>query len=75
MILLSIVLPYKAQEAERNEAITNFVNTHANCYLADWHTSAKTHKECFREDNIHPTGIGNDLYAQVIYKAYVESMK
>lgn len=74
MIILSIVLPYRAQETERNTDLQNFVDTHTNCYLADWHSSAKTHKECFMEDNIHPTGIGNDLYCQVIYKAYIKSL-
>ena len=75
MIVLSIVLPYKWQEEERNDDLLSFINTHEYCFLADWYASAKTHKECFMEDNIHPTGIGNDLYAQVIYKAYVEGMR
>ena len=75
MIVLSIVLPYKWQEEERNDDLLSFINTHEYCFLADWHTCAKTHKECFMEDNIHPMGIGNDLYAQVIYKAYVNGMR
>ena len=75
MIILSIVLPYRWQETERNEAIRNFVDTHEFCFLADWHAAAKTHKECFTEDNIHPTGIGLDVYSQVIYKAYVEGLR
>ena len=74
MIILSIVLPYKMQEQERNAALQSFADTHKYCFIADWHDNAKTHKECFMDDNIHPTGIGNDLYAQVIYNAYVEGI-
>ena len=58
VLLVNIVLPFQQQEAERNNSIMNFISTHENTYLVDWHSHMKTRPEFFIEDNIHPKDDG-----------------
>ena len=75
MIIMTIVLPYNMQEKQRNKSLIEFADKYDYCYIADWNASAKTHKDLFMDDGIHPTGIGNDLYAQLLVKVYIDAKK
>ncbi len=70
MILPTIVLPYRV-ETTRNKALRGFADEHEYCYIAEWNAGVKTHTECFMSDSIHPTGIGNDAFAQIMFKTIV----
>ena len=75
MFLLSIVMPYKGQERNRNRDIKKFVKTHNNCYLIDYYKAMKNHPEYFNEDGVHPNGIGSEVYAQIIFDAITRFLK
>lgn len=75
VLLVNIVLPFQQQEAERNNAIMNFINTHENTYLVDWHSHMKTRPEFFIEDNIHPKDDGCNIFAQLIMAKIIQLKK
>lgn len=75
MFLLSIVMPYKGQERNRNRDIKKFVKAHSNCYLIDYHKVMKKHPEYFNEDGVHPNGVGSEMYAQIIFDAIARFLK
>lgn len=72
LLMVNIVLPYQAQEAERNAAIQEFVEAHDQVYLVDWHGWSKGHPEYFQEDLIHPSDLGCKLYCQLIVQKLLE---
>lgn len=75
VLLVNIVLPFQQQEAERNNSIMNFISTHENTYLVDWHSHMKTRPEFFIEDNIHPKDDGCNIFAQLIMAKIIELKK
>lgn len=75
MFLLSIVIPYKGQERNRNRDIKRFVETHKGCYLIDYHKVMKNHPEYFNEDKVHPNGAGSEVYAQLLFKSVCDYLK
>lgn len=75
MFLLSIVMPYKGQERNRNRDIKEFVKSHDNCYLIDYNKVMNNHPEYFNEDGVHPNGLGSEIYAQILFKAAVDFYK
>ena len=72
VLLVNIVLPFQQQEAERNNSIMNFISTHENTYLVDWHSHMKTRPEFFIEDNIHPKDDGCNIFAQLIMAKIIQ---
>ena len=75
VLLVNIVLPFQQQESERNNSIMNFISTHENTYLVDWHSHMKTRPEFFIEDNIHPKDDGCNIFAQLIMAKIIELKK
>lgn len=75
LIIPTIVMPYKGQERNRNRDLINFVNTHDNCYIADWNKIARMSDTFITEDGVHPTGDGSATYAQLLFKKVVEIME
>lgn len=72
LILISIVLPYKAEEESRNKEIIAYADKYDDVYLVDWHAVAKGQKKWFFEDNIHPGENGAKVYSQLIMKKIIE---
>lgn len=72
LILISIVLPYKAEEEARNAEIYAYAKKYDDVYLVDWHDVAKNQKKWFFEDNIHPGENGAKVYSQLIIKKVIE---
>lgn len=72
--LYSVVLPYKAEEDERNNAIYSYYEEHKSekVYLVDWYKHTKT-LDIFFEDNIHPGEEGAKILAQLMLRAMVEA--
>lgn len=75
MFLLTIVIPYKGQERNRNRDIRKFVESHENCYLIDYNKIMKPHPELFNDDHIHPNGAGGEVYAQLLFKSIADYKK
>lgn len=75
LILVNIVLPYALTEAERNGAIEDFVDSHDQVYLMDWHANAKTRPDYFQEDYIHPSELGSKAYCQLLTSKVMEIVK
>lgn len=55
VLLFSIVLPYAAQETERNTALRNFARSHAQVWMVEWHDNTKGVELFYQEDLIHPS--------------------
>lgn len=72
LILISIVLPYKAEEEARNAEIYAYAKKYDDVYLVDWHDVAKNQNKWFFEDNIHPGENGAKVYSQLIIKKIIE---
>lgn len=74
--LFSVVLPYKAEEDERNSVIYNYCEEHKgeNVYLIDWFKHTKT-LDIFFEDNIHPGEEGAKILAHLMMRGLLESQK
>ena len=72
LILVNIVLPYAITEAERNSALEDFVTSHDQVYLVDWHANAKTRPDFFQEDYIHPSELGSQAYCQLLTAKVME---
>ncbi len=75
LIIPTIVMPYVGQERNRNRDLINFVNTHENCYIADWNKIARMSDTFITEDGVHPTGDGSAAYAQLLFKTMVDILK
>lgn len=75
LIIPTIVMPYVGQERNRNRDLKSFVETHDNCYLADWNKIARMSDTFISEDGVHPTGDGSKAYAQLMLKTVIEIMK
>jgi hypothetical protein len=75
LIIPTIVMPYVGQERNRNRDLINFVNTHENCYIADWNKIARMSDTFITEDGVHPTGDGSAAYAQLLFKTVVDILK
>ena len=75
LIIPTIVMPYVGQERNRNRDLINFVNTHENCYIADWNKIARMSDTFITEDGVHPTGDGSAAYAQLMFKTVVDIVK
>lgn len=75
LILVNIVLPYALTEAERNGALEDFVDSHDQVYLVDWHANAKTRPDYFQEDYIHPSELGSKAYCQLLTAKVMEIVK
>lgn len=75
LIIPTIVMPYVGQERNRNRDLINFVNTHENCYIADWNKIARMSDTFITEDGVHPTGDGSAAYAQLMFKTVVDIKK
>lgn len=75
LIIPTIVMPYVGQERNRNRDLINFVNTHSNCYIADWNKIARMDENFITEDGVHPTGEGSAAYAQLMLKTVIDIMK
>ncbi|MDO5033708.1 MAG: acyltransferase family protein [Eubacteriales bacterium] len=72
LVLVNIVLPYAITEAERNQAINDFVESHDQVYLVDWHANAKARPDFFQEDYIHPSELGSKAYCQLLTAKLME---
>ena len=72
IIIPTIVIPYKGQERNRNRDLRKFVETHDNCYIADWNAIATNHPELIDADGIHPTGEGATVFAQLMFKTVID---
>ena len=75
LIIPTIVMPYAGQERNRNRELRHFVETHDNCYIADWNKVARMSDKFISEDGVHPTGDGSKAYAQLLYKTVVDIVK
>ncbi|MBR3288164.1 MAG: hypothetical protein IKI71_00180 [Lachnospiraceae bacterium] len=75
LIIPTIVMPYAGQERNRNRDLINFVNTHENCYIADWNKIARMGEDFITEDGVHPTGEGSAAYAQLMLKTVIDIAK
>lgn len=75
MIMLTVSIPYAGQMRNRNREIKKFIDSHENCYLADWATTMDNHPELFTGDRIHPTNAGGYVYAQLLFKRCVDILK
>lgn len=75
LIIPTIVMPYAGQERNRNRDLINFVNTHENCYIADWNKIARMGEDFITEDGVHPTGEGSAAYAQLMLKTVIDIEK
>lgn len=75
LIIPTIVMPYVGQERNRNRDLINFVNTHENCYIADWNKIARMDENFITEDGVHPTGEGSAAYAQLMLKTVIDIAK
>ena len=75
LIVPTIVYSYKGQERNRNRDIVNFVNTHDNCYLADWNKIVNDNEGLLNVDNIHPNDVGKEIFAQLLFRTVVDIMK
>lgn len=75
LIIPTIVMPYVGQERNRNRDLINFVNTHENCYIADWNKIARMSDTFITEDGVHPTGDGSAAYAQLLFKTMIDILK
>lgn len=72
IILNTIVLPYKAQEDERNASIRSYEKLYDNVYLSDWYGATKNKPELFFDDKIHTGERGARIMAQLIMKKIIE---
>lgn len=75
LIIPTIVMPYAGQERNRNRDLRNFVETHENCYIADWNKIARMSENFITEDGVHPTGEGSTAYAQLMLKTVIDIKK
>ena len=75
MIIPTIVMPYVGQERNRNRDLLEFIESHENCYLADWNAIARKSDKFILEDGVHPTGAGSEAYAQLLFKTVVDVCK
>ena len=75
LIIPTIVMPYAGQERNRNRDLINFVNSHDNCYIADWNKVARMRDDFIGEDGVHPTDAGCAAYAQLMLKTVADIMK
>ena len=75
LIIPTIVMPYVGQERNRNRDLRHFVETHENCYIADWNKIARMSDTFITEDGVHPTGDGSAAYAQLLLRTVVDIMK
>ena len=75
LIIPTIVMPYAGQERNRNRDLRNFVETHENCYIADWNKVARMGENFINEDGVHPTGEGSAAYAQLMLKTVIDIKK
>lgn len=72
ILLTTIVLPYKAQEEERNSSIRSYVDLHDNVYLFDWYKATKNRPELFFDDKIHTGERGARIMSQLIMNKIIE---
>lgn len=72
--LYSVVLPYKSEEDDRNNAIYSYYEEHKTekVYLIDWYKHTKT-LDIFFEDGIHPGEEGAKILAQLMLRAMLEA--
>lgn len=66
LFLITIVLPYSITEAERNEGIRSFAESHDQVWLVEWNKEAKSHPEYFQEDAIHPNEYGCKVFCHLL---------
>lgn len=72
LILSTIVLPYKAQEEERNASIRSYEPLYDNVYISDWYAATKHRPELFFDDKIHTGERGARIMSQLIMKKIIE---
>lgn len=75
LIIPTIVMPYVGQERNRNRDLLNFIETHENCYVADWNKVARMDETFIIEDGVHPSGDGCAAYAQLMLKTVIDIVK
>lgn len=57
---------------DTNVRLKNFAESYPNLHIIDWYTISLGHSEYFYADGIHLTGIGRNVYTEVIFNAIYE---